>query len=219
MRSFLIEFQERRIDVRRYLASLVLAERKFSSGKFKSIHEAELRMFRASAILVIYNAIEASARAGIQAIYDEISVTHTSFDDLHSDLRRRVIRDFKLNFSADRADDIDIVALEIVTASFNARRVFNGNVDAKEIRDQAKDYGFKTNSEYKLTKHGSDLLTIKSRRNDLAHGDVSFGEVGREYLARDLYIMGKCALNYVESILNQIDGYLNQSGYKSKPAA
>jgi len=219
MRSFLIEFHERRIDVRRYLASVVLAERKLAAGRLGSVHEAELRMFRASAILVLYNAIEASARAGIQAIYDEISVTRTSFDDLHADLRRRVIKDFKVNFGSDQAGKISLVALEMVTASFNARRVFNGNVDAREIREQAKDFGFDTSSEYELTRHGNDLLAIKQRRNDLAHGVSSFSEVGRDYTAVDLYRMGACAMNYIETILLRIDEYLDESGYRASPAA
>lgn len=212
-RTFLEDFDGRRGDVERYLASLVLAERQMDAGNLPSRHDAELRMFKAGGMLVLYNAVEASARGGIEAIYDEMAVNQVTFDDLRSDLKKRIVQDFKSNFSGADGGQINVLAQEIISGSFNAEKLFSGNVDARVIREKSSIYGFSIDSEYDRTHHGSDLVTVKRSRNDLAHGLISFGEVGRDYTARDLYRLGQRVLRYMEAVLLQIDSYLDNGDY------
>lgn len=216
MRPFLTEFYERRRDVRRYLAVLVQSERVADENDARGRHEREFRMARAGAMLILYNAIEASARSGIQAIYDEITNTNTPFDDLRATLRKRILKDFKSNFGINRSDSIQTIAYELVAASFDPKKLFSGNVDAREIRQQSADYGFSVQSDYGRTKHGEDLLAIKNSRNDLAHGILSFSEVGRNYIAADIRNMSKFSLGYMEAILLQIDTYLNNMEFRQE---
>ena len=130
MRDFLLEFGRRRAEVRRYLSVLLLAERRLGGGPDRR-HEEELKIFRAGALLIIYNAIEASARLGILAIYDEISRTGTSFDDLRESFRVRVLHDFK-NVGAAQYDSLRAIAIDMIDSSFDPEKVFPGNVDAKK---------------------------------------------------------------------------------------
>lgn len=212
-RTFLTDFYERRADVDRYLASLVLAERQLNAGTIPSRHEAELRMFKAGAMLVLYNAVEASARGGIEAIYDEIAVHQIPFDDLRPTLKKKIVQDFKSNASASDGDQISALAREMISRSFDAEKLFSGNVDARKIREKSRIYGFPVSSVYGLTHDGGDLVVVKSKRNDLAHGLVSFAEVGRDYTARDLYKLGKRVVRYLEAVLLQIDVYLDNGDY------
>jgi hypothetical protein len=212
MRPFLEEFYERRRDVRRYLAVLVRSEQLIASGGVKR-HERELRMFRAGALLVLYNAVEASARSGIQAIYDEIAETQTPFEELRETLRGRILKDFKNNASIEKHQGMRKVACEMITASFDPRKLFSGNVDAKEIRDQSNEFGFASTSSHVKTRHGADLLTIKEKRNDLAHGVLSFSEVGRDYTVDDIRKIGRYSLSYLEAVLLNIDRYLTAKDY------
>ncbi len=199
--------------MRRYMAALILAERDANSGGPLSRRDHELRMFKAGGMLVLYNAVEASARSGIEAIYDELSLNNVTFDDLRDTIKKRIVRDFKSNFSGDHGHTLSALAIEIVSKSFDPSGLFSGNVDAKLIRQKGLEYGFSTESEYKRTSHGADLVTVKRHRNDLAHGLVSFGEVGRDYLANDLYRLSTRVLNYIEAILIEIDTYLDNGGY------
>ncbi|PPD30501.1 MAG: hypothetical protein CTY20_02665 [Hyphomicrobium sp.] len=212
MRTFLTEFQERKREVRRYMAVLRLADRD-TADDTKRRFEKEARIFRAAALLVIYNAIEASARSAIQAIYDEIEQSATPFHLLHEQFRKRVIRDFKQHAGEDKAFAMQDVAVEMIIASFNSRRIFNGNVDAREIRDQSAHYGFKTDTDYTQSKHGEHLVTVKNKRNDLAHGILSFSSVGKDYTVRELLEIERCSLAYMEGILNNINDYLDQKAY------
>lgn len=215
MRPFLQEFEKRRSEVRRYLAVMLLAERRLMSAHAKK-HDEELKIFRAGALLVIYNAVEASARLGILAIYDEVQRTGTSFDDLREDFRHKILSDFKSNVGEGRYKQIKSIALNLIDTSLDPQKLFSGNVDAKKLREAAQTYGFETNSEYSLTQHGSDLLTVKTRRQDLAHGTESFSEVGKQYTTEDIVKIARYSLAYMSAILKHIDRYLDMQGYREQ---
>jgi hypothetical protein len=217
MKTFLVEFYDRRAEVQQYLAVLRFAEKRLS-GDIKTRKESEARIFRAAALLVIYNAIEASARSAIQAIYDEIEQSATPFSLLRQSIRRRVIRDFKVNAGEDAHHAMQNVAIEMIVASFNPQRVFSGNVDAREIRAQSKDYGFDTTTDYVTSQHGKHLVTVKNKRNDLAHGIASFSTVGKDYTLRELQQISRFSLAYMEGILKNIDKYLDERHYLEESA-
>jgi HEPN superfamily protein len=64
----------------------------------------------------------------------------------------------------------------VVIATFRKEELASGNVDARLIREIAKLYGFSVPS-----MKSDELLTVKTNRNDLAHGQKSFAEVGRDF--------------------------------------
>ena len=214
MRAFIEEFEKRRSEVRRYLAILVVAERRMSVVERRQFDD-ELKVFRAGALLVLYNAIEASARQGILAIYDDISSTSTLFDDLQQTLRIRVLSDFKLHAGEKSYPRIVRIAVDLVNESLNSDKLFSGNVDAKKIRDMAEVFGFDTTSAFHLTQHGQDLLTVKARRQDLAHGNESFSEVGKQYTTKDVRKIVRYSLAYMDAVLRHIDRYLDAQGYRT----
>ena len=214
MRPFLVQFYERRREVRRYVAVLVRAERELDSAGSRR-HHRELSVLRAAAILLLYNTVEAAARAGIQSIYDEIELTDTSIDELCEPLRRRVLRDFRSNATDRDIDAVVTAAKEMAALSFDPRRIFGGNVDARELRSQSSDYGFTIDADGRRTKMGEDLVTIKRKRNDLAHGVTSFSEVGRDYTAKQIREMAFRSLGYMEAMLTSIDQYLTSRKFRA----
>lgn len=213
MRAFLAEFEKRRSEVRRYLAVMIVAERQLEKGTRRK-HDEELKIFRAGALLIIYNAVEASARLGILAIYDEIGRTGTTFDQLRENFRVRILNDFKSNVGADRFSSLRSVAIDLISSSFDPQKIFAGNVDAKKLRDAGTTYGFETSSEYAITQHGAHLLTVKTRRQDLAHGTESFSEVGKQYTTEDVIRIARYSLAYMSAVLRHIDTYLDLEGYR-----
>lgn len=213
MRAFLAEFEKRRSEVRRYLAVMIVAERELQKGTRRK-HDEELKIFRAGALLIIYNAVEASARLGILAIYDEIDHTGTTFDQLRDNFRVRILNDFRSNVGADRYSSLRSVAIDLISSSFDPQKLFSGNVDAKKLREAGTTYGFETSSEHEVTKHGVHLLTVKTRRQDLAHGNQSFSEVGKQYTTEDVVKIARYSLAYMSAILRHIDTYLDLEGYR-----
>ncbi|MBN4066201.1 hypothetical protein JYT43_00065 [Ahrensia sp. AH-315-G08] len=216
-RVFLLEFSDRAEEVDEYIRLLKIMERKFSDPAMTSRTRVDrgFSLARASAFLILYNAIEASARAAISAIYDEIGQKQISFDELRATLRAKIISDTKNNLTSDDTHRMRNIAFEIVTMSFAENKLFNGNVDAKEIRKVADRFGLDLQgADYSQTAHGSKLVEIKNHRNDLAHGSKSFIEVGRNYTTSDIEKIAQLSLAYMHHVLSKVDEYLDQEGFR-----
>lgn len=66
----------------------------------------------------------------------------------------------------------------------------------------------------KANRGGSKLLTVKTQRNLLAHGNISFSECGRERTFIELNDIKNEVINYLEDILNNIEIYIDNKDYK-----
>ena len=171
-------------------------------------------------MLILYNAIEASVRDGIQAIYDELDQKRIPYGNLKDTFRKRVLRDFKKHASQEKDHNMADVAVDLINKSFKADKLFSGNVDARIIRDQAAELGICLNLVFSQTKNGEDLVKIKHQRNNLAHGIATFSQVGKEYSLREIEEIEKHSMAYLHAVLLSIDSYLsNQEYLKTSHAA
>ena len=57
-----------------------------------------------------------------------------------------------------------------------------GKLDARKIKNICDHHGIR----YTLSANGDCLYTIKTQRNNLSHGDLSFSECGRDFTIEDL---------------------------------
>lgn len=105
------------------------------------------------------------------------------------------------------------IARDIIEHCFSADSLFSGNVDAKKIKEIAKKYGFSTRTDTARTKSGAKLLTVKTRRNDLAHGIYSFQECGKDYTIQDMVDIRDEVTTYLKQILDNIESYINNKEF------
>ena len=63
---------------------------------------------------------------------------------------------------------------------------FAGNIDHEKLIKFARDIGNRRWQPPRNTLGGSDLLTIKTARNELAHGEETFENVGGNYSVADI---------------------------------
>ena len=54
---------------------------------------------------------------------------------------------------------------------------------------------------------------IKNKRNDLAHGNKSFAEIGRDITVEELLTIKEEVIAYLEQILNNINQYITRQDY------
>jgi MAE_28990/MAE_18760-like HEPN len=222
------DFQVRTKEIENYFKFLEKlsspnAEIKFvdDTGAQSTAHvDAELlKTLKAAGFLLLYNLIEAAMRNGVVAIFDELKQKKTSFDDVRAELKKVAISNVKKHGAANLYMQINNVASEILTSAFDSEEIFSGNVDARKVRETAEEYGFSSATDGAVTRHGSCLLSIKTNRNDLGHGDKSFGEVGREYDVADLVVMKREAVAYVGAILSNIHDYISNKRYLAANAS
>ena len=61
---------------------------------------------------------------------------------------------------------------------------------------------------------GNDLLTVKTTRNDLAHGSKSFAEVGRNFTILDIVRIKDKVIAYLSAMLANVSVYIQQQDYR-----
>jgi len=222
MNTVLLDFNTRVQEIDEYfsfLEGLIHETTKLSvmdeSGKqtIKVVNTELLKTLKANGFLLLYNLIESSMRNTIQAIFDELKARRVSFDSVRIEIRKIVIQNFKNRSPENVYDIITDISLDIITVGFNSQELFSGNIDSREIAKTARKYGFSCDTDYSKTKHGQNLLHIKCNRNDLAHGNKSFAEVGRDITIEELLEYKGEVIEYIRQILGNIQTYLDRQEY------
>ena len=191
------------------------------------------RTFRASAFLMFYNLMESTVANAIEAIFDEFDAQGVSYDDCKDNVKLIILGNLKAINRKAAVPLLANLARDIVTRTFRKEEVLSGNVDADLIRDLAKSYGFphprvpevwakaslrgypvQLTSGSRLSGNGSSLVTVKNRRNALAHGNDSFATVGRDYTHEDIERIKCEVVAYLDALLQNVEGYLLSKGYR-----
>lgn len=214
--TFIIDFDDRKRQVRHYLAVVNKAEREAGLGSSR-VQDGRLLTLRAGTFLILYNLVEASTRGFLEAIHDEIRGNQIPFHLLNPNLRSEVVRLFKRDASSGSGYGTDDFSSAFVSIALSNSIKLAGNVDAKMIREMSACYGFCCQTNTAITRDGSDLVTIKRNRNDLAHGRKTFEEVGRDHTASDLLLLARRAMRYMDGILKNVASYLDLTLYLEEP--
>jgi hypothetical protein len=216
------DFNERSREVSKYFIFLKSLEQgttklsmagKGGSPKIREIDPELIKTLKASSFLLLYNLVEATMRNAIEAIFDELRGKGVSYDQISPKLKKIVLKNLKKRNPDKIFSSITAISLDIITAGFDKQDLFSGNIDGRKIIDTATEYGFSHLTDYARTAHGSDLLTVKSNRNDLAHGIKSFAEVGRDKSADELLEIKNKIVRYLKQILQNIEQYLSNKVY------
>jgi len=185
-------------------------------GTRHNIKDSLKNTLKGKVFLLLYNLIESTMKESISHIHEKLEGLEISFNQLRVEFRKEILKRTKSekiglqNLFEQTATDI---SKQLLKATFRKKAVFSGNIDHKEICGQAKIYGFETSTNYNQTKHGQNLETIKDKRNDLAHGNSSFSEIGRNYTYQQLMAFSEEVINYLEGITTHIANCLNQQDY------
>jgi len=216
------DFNERSKEVSKYfvfLKSLEQGSIKLSmegmigKSKVRKINPDLEKTLKASGFLLLYNLVESTMRNAIEAIFEELSSKRISFDEVRPEIKKIILKNIKNRDYDKILLSITNISLDIINAGFDKEKLFSGNIDAKLIKDTALNYGFSCRTECIKTGNGSDLLTIKSNRNDLAHGVKSFAEVGKAQTADDFLKIKNKVVKYLKQILINIETYLANKEY------
>ncbi len=171
---------------------------------------------KANIFIMLYNLVESSISAAIEQIH--ISIKNDSavtFDGIKDGIKKNIIKYLQTKKNVDKfITEVHSISIDIVMSCFEKKSVFSGNADRDEIVKLANLYGFSFDSDYAITKHGEKLRKIKLHRNELAHGDVSFYEIGRDYTISEIENYKNEVIAYIEKIILNIESYINNKEYK-----
>ena len=178
-----------------------------------------IKILKANGFLLLYNLLEATIRKSLEAIFSAIHIENLTFQQLSDNLKKLWINQkalpLKEGLDAVTYDKIrglledvakSIIENQIMQLETECIRI-SGNIDARSIREIATKIGFEQTSD------GSSLLTIKNKRNHLAHGEFTFGEIGKEVSVNDMikYKDGACA--YLTDVLTNVKDYIDNKKF------
>lgn len=217
MQGVIQEFRERVMEIEAYLDFIrsvdadetLLIKSPDQCPAYSSTQRQDLlKTFKASALLMLYNLMESSVTNAVEAIFDELEKQSVSFDQCREEIRLIVLGNIRQHQPEKLLSVITVLATDIVTKTFRHEVVVSGNVDARKIREVAKRYGFPSPQS-----RGDRLLTVKTTRNDLAHGSKSFAEVGRSFTVQDIIDIKQDVVAYLTEMLEHVADYLFEKNY------
>ncbi|HFF8549482.1 TPA: MAE_28990/MAE_18760 family HEPN-like nuclease [Kluyvera cryocrescens] len=223
MDSFREDFDTRSGEILAYLDLLKFIENAgaelLSSDDYENkftVTAESRKTLKGTVYILLYNLIESTMREAICFIHETIYDRNIQFDNLKKNLKSEILKRLKNesvsidNFVSGLTKGI---SCGISYGTFNKKKLFSGNIDREEIKEKALVYGFSTSSDYIHTKHGEKLSTVKQHRNDLAHGNVSFSEIGKNVSYQDLENVSLEVIAYLDAIATNIEQYIHSDGY------
>jgi len=171
----------------------------------------------ANGFLLLYNVIEATVRNSIVEIYYAIEDNGISFEQLSENLKKIWVEHSTDNlkdgnFKQDTLRDTilkiteSILTKETISLS-NDKLDFSGNLDAQKIRELATKYGFD------MPSNGRNLVTIKNKRNHLAHGEFTFSDIGKDFTVGELEKFKDETLVFLSDVINKIEKFIIDKQY------
>lgn len=180
------------------------------------------KVLLANGFLLLYNLIEATVRNSICEIFLEVLDNGVNYSILSNKLKDIWINQNTSNlkgnnFKIDTLNTtVSLIAKNVmekeVIALDKEKLDFSGNLDARKIRDLALKYGFTPTSI-----NADNLVTIKNKRNHLAHGDFSFSEIGKDFTIGELLAFKTETFLFLNDVVLQVESFINTKGYLLSP--
>lgn len=169
-------------------------------------------ILKANGFLLLYNLIEATIRNSIDAVLNSIHSSSISFrvlsDKLQTIWLKRETKGLNWGNNQDKIMLMIKTILDNEFLSFKRDCIdISGNIDAQKVREILKQIGGNEISD------GRELKIIKDKRNNLAHGEFTFSEIGRDVLINDLVEYKNKTKDYLSNVLNEINDYIESQKF------
>ena len=167
---------------------------------------------KAQFLIVLYNIVESTVCDCLNSFYDSIADDGLTFSDLSDEMKAMWRNNLKRTDNPDfQKSDAELMSMII---HFNNLAInISGSLDIRKIYDVFSKHGCKLN-EANREKYSNSFLVVKNKRNNLAHGNISFSECGSNYLVSDLKKIKEDILNGMQEVVTQAKEYVSKERYK-----
>ncbi len=219
------ELEERKKEINEYFDFL----QKIEKGDISPNNFAVPAIMRASCILMFYNLLESIVILAIDRIHVFISTQdNLKYQDASDELKKIWIEYKYKNFEDENRGSDKIFQIlkninndHIKIYDENAKDKtdylnkvkgvsFSGKIDGKQVKLFAEKYGFEKNKRVE----GKKLVQIKHQRNNLAHGEMSFQNCGRNFSFFQIKKFKQETFLFLDEFLNNVDEFLTTKKYK-----
>jgi hypothetical protein len=230
-------FDERLDEVRAYMEFLASMEAQAQSGppKFEGSDQAvtpqQQKLLYAGVYLQLYNLVEATMTLCVEAIAEAACRDgQWKPHDLSDALRREWVRSMArthVDLSYPKRLDAAVAVVDHllgaqpVGSKFAIEKGGGGNWDDRAIEDMSKRLGCKLkvsrpvrrSIKRRFKDDMGPLALVKSRRNSLAHGSMSFTESAEEVTVSELESLVVAVIGYLGEVVGHFETYVENHGY------
>lgn len=172
-------------------------------------------VLKASFFVALYNNIEATIYAVLEKVHHQLGLR--KYSELTVKLQGRMLEySFGKGRSADLTDSSKVEAMrqEIldndlrfpsIQEFIKRKTIFSGNLDARKLICIADDYGMNPIQFRGGTQH---MLTVKSKRNKIAHGELSLSDAGKGIRNSELREVFDSVNLILEDFISNTDEFL-----------
>lgn len=228
---------QRDLEIRAYLDFLKVAVERRA---ILSARDGELQFpltlelthtLKANLVLLLYSAMEATLVQLLDEMHDAIGANCSSADALNAQLLRVVLRTVKKDSKSTVLSSISPLHTSLFRywlddwknrTSGKDKRVdgISGSVDSLVFYEQLKKFGVVAQTANdRPPAHLTDiaLQKVKTNRNELAHGEKSFTDLGRDLAVPTLETDSLAVFDTLRRIAAEVDDYLEGRRYLAQP--
>lgn len=167
---------------------------------------------KAQFLIVLYNIVESTVCECLNSIYDSIADDSLLYSDLSDEMRNMWKNYLRRTSHPDKSKpDADLMGMKIHFGSLAVN--ISGSLDIRKVIDVFSKHGCyldETNRE----KYSNSFLVVKNKRNNLAHGNISFSECGSNYLVSDLKRFKENILDGMSEVIIRVKKFIDNKSYK-----
>ena len=176
---------------------------------------------KASCIILLYNIIESTIIHCLQSLYDAVHDDRLKYKDLTDDIKYVWVKSqYPYNIQSKQMRDktkeiMDGIEINLIKFDTNTYNDISGNLDMRKIKELAKSLGIDMEL-YKMQDKdiiANDFLSIKNKRNKLAHGEDSFSSIGSVLTFSDLRRYKDNVYVFLGMIIDKFDDFIKNKKY------
>jgi hypothetical protein len=220
-------FKDNVKEVENYFLLLQKIEDGYSSlqdGSGSTFHiDSDLsRILKANAVLIIYNLIEATIKNGLWELFENMKLDNLAYPALIEQIQllwidQRIKLEFKTKDETINSQIMNVIdaAMKQSLTYYRDKKLLKfdaGTLDVRGINTTFKRHGLSAISAHSLI--SESFSNIKTNRNNLAHGDKTFIDCGRDYSFRDLRTIKIHVERFLMKSLMEIKTFIDTKKYR-----
>lgn len=163
-------------------------------------------------MVVLYNMVESSICECLNYIYDAVADDSLTYAELTDEMRNMWTLSCKR--AKTQVKDMDETSKMSMKTKFLELAInTSGSIDIRKIYEAFEKHGCKIDVD-KRKECGNSFLTVKNKRNQLAHGNVSFSQCGSAYLLRDLEKIKQDIITFIPVVIEATKKFVEGKKYR-----
>lgn len=163
-------------------------------------------------LVLLYNMVESTICECLNYIYDAVADDELTYAELTDEMRNMWTascrREGRTEYNWSEAAKMPL-KVKFKELAINT----SGSIDIRKIYDAFAKHGC-TIVEDKRDECGRSFLTVKSKRNELAHGNISFSQCGSNYIFQNLDKMKEDILSFLGVVISTTKKFVEDKKYK-----